>query len=342
MDKSLLLPKLPLYIKDKKSLFFILIIFVLMHFLPWKSFSVGIGQITAIDPNERVQTITSPISGFITEWLVTEGKKVKKGQIIARLQDIDPSLLERLTREKQAAQNAVESSKLMLDTSKINLKRQQKLYREGLSARKDFEKAKIETSKMAVEYSKSLATLTKAETQVSRQMQEVKAPRDGIITRIQTGERGVLIKAGSPLAIMTPDITTFGVEIWIDGNDSSMISLGQPVRLQFEGWPAIQIPGWPSIAIGTFKGRVALVDPASSYKGKFRVLIRPDEQWPRSPFLRQGIHTKGYIYLANSFILKEIWRQLTGFPPVLAPIKDEMNQLLKTKDFEEDKKEEKK
>jgi RND family efflux transporter MFP subunit len=342
MINPLLEPKLPLELKKRSSVFIVIIVFSLIPFLPWVAFTTGTGHVTAIDPNERVQSITTPVNGFVSQWLVGEGSKVKKGDIIAQLRDNDPDLIARYQRELDAARAAVASAKLMLDTSKLNLDRQRKLFDQGLSARKEYEKARIETSKMDMEYSKAMATLTKAETQFSRQLQTIIAPRNGVITRIMPGEQGQLIKSGTPIAVLTPDITTPAVEIWIDGNDTSMLSKGQNAVLQFEGWPSLQIAGWPSVAIGVFKARVYLVDAASSDKGKFRVLLVPrgKNAWPDAPFLRPGAHVKGYITLANSFILKEIWRQLTGLPAVTQPIKDELSKMMNKKldDSEEGKK----
>jgi hypothetical protein len=146
----------------------------------------------------------------------------------------------------------------------------------------------------------------------------------------------MLIKAGSPIAIFAPDVVTPAVELWVDGNDASMLIPGQLAELQFEGWPAIQIAGWPSLAIGTFKGKVHLIDQASSLKGKFRVLLVPSADWPSQRILRLGVNAKGYIRLRNSFVLREIWRQLNGFPPVLEPIQDELNKMLSPKKIEED------
>lgn len=314
--------------------------FVGLIFSPWIAFTVGNGQITAINPNERVQTITAPIGGFIKTWHVNEGDMVEEGQLIADLIDNDPSLLERLARENDAAKTALASAKLMMETAKIDLDRQRKLLAEGLSSRKDYEKAKIDYSKHSVEYSKNLAVLTKSETQLSRQStQRVFAPRKGTITRIIPGERGMLIKAGNPILVFAPEVRTPAVELWVDGNDASMIRPGQTAELQFEGWPALQIAGWPSIAIGTFKGKVHLVDQASSHDGKFRVLLVPVSKWPSQNFLRLGVHAKGYIRLKGSFVFREIWRQLNGFPPVLGPVKDELNKMLSNKvtDSEEDK-----
>jgi multidrug efflux pump subunit AcrA (membrane-fusion protein) len=333
----LLKPKLPFAPSKRSTLNLILFVFIVLMFCPWIAFTVGKGQITAINPNERVQTITAPLGGFIKTWHVKEGDRVKEGQLIADLVDNDPALLSRLETEKNAAETGLASAKLMMDTANIDRERQKSLFEQGLSSRKDYEKAKIEFSKLSVEHSKNLAILTKSQTQLSRQStQRIVSPRNGTITRIIPGERGMLIKAGNPIAIFAPDVEIPAVELWIDGNDASMLKVGQSAELQFEGWPAIQIAGWPSIAIGTFKGKVHLVDQASSRGGKFRVLLVPSSKWPSQNILRLGVHAKGYIKLSSSFVLKEVWRQLNGFPPVLEPIQDELNKMLSSKDQSSD------
>jgi multidrug efflux pump subunit AcrA (membrane-fusion protein) len=330
MDRqTLIIPRLPINIKRKSTLFLILAILFGSLFLPWVAFTVGNGQVTAINPNERIQSITAPVDGFIQSWKVNEGDRVERGQIIANLTDNDPDLMDRFAKERDAAQAGLNSAKLMMETALINLERQKKLYEQGLSARTEYEKAKIDYSKNALEHAKALATLTKAQTQLSRQeAQRVVAPQNGTVIRILPGERGQLIKAGSPIAVFSPDVTLPAVELWVDGADASMILPGQKAQVQFEGWPSIQIAGWPSIAINVFPAKVHLVDQASSHLGKFRVLLVPDGAWPTQRILRLGIHSRGYIRLADSFVLKEIWRQLNGFPPVIDPIKDELNQIL--------------
>ena len=69
-----------------------------------------------------------------------------------------------------------------------------------------------------------------------------------------------------------------------------LIQLGQEVRLQFEGWPAVQFPGWPSIAVGTFSGQVATVDATDDGFGSFRILVIPGEdvEWPSGTILASG------------------------------------------------------
>lgn len=86
------------------------------------------------------------------------------------------------------------------------------------------------------------------------------------------------------------------VQIWLDGNDAPLVAAGRHVRLQFEGWSAIQFAGWPSVAVDTFGGTVVSVDMVDNGKGKFRCQILPDKtetiQWPQDRFLRQGVRER--------------------------------------------------
>ncbi len=338
MNNYLQNPKLPFKIQTKKFYLSVIIIFTLSSILPWVSFTSGNGIVTSIDPNERVQIVTAPVGGFIQSWKVNEGDYVKAGTVIAQLVDNDPALMERITKERDAAQAATQSAKLMMDTSLFNMERQKSLFNQGLSPKKEYEKAKIEYSKLVVEYQKSLANLAKTETQLSRQSQlAVIAPRNGHVVRVLAGEKGQLIKAGTPVVVFTPEVSKKAVEVWVDGNDAPLIQKGMDVRLQFEGWPSIQIPGWPSVAINTFGGKVFLVDQASSYQGKFRVLIIEDEVWPSNKFLRLGANARAFINLRETNLIGEMWRQLNRFPPILDPIKDELKIMLeKTKDLEKE------
>jgi hypothetical protein len=92
------------------------------------------------------------------------------------------------------------------------------------------------------------------------------------------------------------------------------------VRLQFEGWPAVQFAGWPSVAVGTFGGEVAAIDPSDDGKGYFRVQVRPEDEseWPTERYLRQGVRANGWVMLSRVRLGYEIWRQLNGFPPAIA------------------------
>lgn len=148
----------------------------------------------------------------------------------------------------------------------------------------------------------------------------VTAPRDGTIFRMPIFERGQTIKEGQSVMTLVPETTQKAVELFVSGNDMPLIHIDQEVRLQFEGWPAVQLPGWPSAAMGTFGGVVATVDATDNGKGQFRILVVPNEEeaeWPSDRYLRQGVRANGWVMLKRVTLGYEIWRQLNGFPVIL-------------------------
>ncbi|MEZ5963518.1 MAG: HlyD family efflux transporter periplasmic adaptor subunit [Planctomycetota bacterium] len=151
--------------------------------------------------------------------------------------------------------------------------------------------------------------------------QDVRAPRPGRVFRLAVTTDGSIVKEGDLLLQIVPVTARPAVELWVRGVDAPLVEPGRRVRLQFEGWPAVQFVGWPAVAVGTFGGEVALVDPTDSGQGRFRLLVVPDtadRPWPSERWLRQGVRAKGWVLLDEVPIWYELWRQLNGFPPVVA------------------------
>ncbi|MGL4550410.1 MAG: HlyD family secretion protein [Gemmataceae bacterium] len=179
--------------------------------------------------------------------------------------------------------------------------------------------------------------------------QEVVSPVDGTVFRVvaNAGSGGSFVKAGDRLMIITPEVTGDGkrvVELFVEGNDAPQLAelyeqrlaAGLPidVRVQFEGYPAIQFVGWPSVAVGTFAGKVMAVDAHDDGKGKFRVLVEPDERerpWPGEFALRQGSRAQGWLLLDRVSLGYELWRRFNGFPPVMADKDDAPKKPTKVK-----------
>ena len=173
-------------------------------------------------------------------------------------------------------------------------------------------------NKIKGEMADSQNSLTGSEISVARQnMQKLVAPRDGVVFRLPVNSQSQIIAQGQPMLAIVPETNSRAVELWVDGRDAPLISVGSQVRIEFEGWPAIQVPGWAKIGLGTFAGKVAFVDPTDNGTGNFRVMVIPENNytdWPTAKFLRQGISAKGWILLEQVSIGYEIWRTLNGFP----------------------------
>lgn len=293
---------------------------LILPFAPWQQTSHGSGRVVAYSPTERRQSIDAPVEGRLGNWFVHEGSHVREGDPIVEISDNDPEILNRLKLEKQSLLTRLTAAEISAKTAKINLDRQKTLSEQGLVSKRSYELAQLEYSKYQTDVANAQGEIAKIGTRLARQnTQFVTAPRAGTILRRASGEGAVLVKSGDSLAVLVPDTESRAVEIWVNGNDISLISEGQKARLQFEGWPAIQFSGWPSVAIGTFGGVVSVIDSADGGDGKFRVLITPDpdEAWPPVQYLRQGVRAQGWILLGRVRLGYELWRRMNNFPPSL-------------------------
>lgn len=196
----------------------------------------------------------------------------------------------------------------------------QKLQADSLAS---IEKTRAELNKAFEDQNYVRADLLKLETRLARQQtQTLYAPRDGTILRLLANPNADLVKPGQALAILVPDTEQRAVELWVDGNDLPLIVTNSRVRLQFEGYPAIQFGGWPEFSVGSFGGKVTLIDATDDGKGHFRVLVSPDPDdisWPDDRFLRQGVRVNGWILLGRVTLGYEMWRIFNGFPPLVLP-----------------------
>ncbi len=195
--------------------------------------------------------------------------------------------------------------------------------------------AKIESTRSSREEARSKAAsadkeLTESLTKIERQKtQTVLAPRAGYVLRVYAAGSADFVPQGDPLIELIPDTAALACELWVSGNDAPLIIPGRKVRLQFEGWPAVQAAGWPSVAVGTFGGVVQVVDRQGASDGRFRVLVVPDEDsapWPKRNYLRQGARANGWVLLENVRLGYEIWRQLNAFPPSVRSAPDEAEE----------------
>jgi biotin carboxyl carrier protein len=191
------------------------------------------------------------------------------------------------------------------------------------AASADIERARVSLQSARSDVAAYDAALQEREIAVSRQQtMTIVAPRAGTILRQLVTEGGEYVSAGDPIALLVPSTELRAVEMWLDGRDASLVYPGRKVRLQFEGWPAVQFVGWPSVAVGTFGGEVAFVDAAADARGQLRVVVTPDAAdgpWPEGRFLRQGTRANGWVLLDRVRLGYELWRQWNGFPPATNP-----------------------
>jgi len=296
----------------------IAIVAAILLFVPWVQTSAGTGQVVALNPEDRVQDVTALVPGRVERWYVRDGDRVRQGQPIARIVDNDPELLTRLAAERAQVLAEIEAANQALAVAQIDVGRSRQLLAEGLASRRDYEVAQIKVADHRAKLAESRAKLNRVDVTLNRQSaQTVRSPRDGRIQSINSAAGATLVSAGDPLATLAPEAPVRVVELMVDGRDVALIRPGRPVRLAFEGWPAIQFSGWPSVAQGMFDGRVRSIDPSAQLTGLFRVLVEPmpgKPDWPDADFVRLGAKVRGWIQMETVSVGYELWRQLNDFP----------------------------
>ncbi|MDM7954831.1 MAG: HlyD family efflux transporter periplasmic adaptor subunit [Blastomonas sp.] len=291
---------------------------IFMVYVPWVQTAYGAGQVIALNPQDRLQNVTALVSGRIERWYVQDGQAVNEGDPIALIADNDPMLLQRLRAERALAEAKAAAAASALGTARLDVGRTGTLFSEGLASQREAELARIKVAEMEARVAEAQAAITQIDINLARQsLQTVRAPRNGVIQRITGGDKATMVSQGDVLASFAPTQARRVVEIYVDGRDVPLIRRGQPVRLEFEGWPAIQFSGWPSVARGLFDGEVQQVDLAASTNGLFRVLVqeaRGKTPWPGEPYVRLGANARGWVAMEEVSVGFELWRQLNDFP----------------------------
>lgn len=201
-----------------------------------------------------------------------------------------------------------------------------------------------ETNKVRSDQLSTLSTQLDTETNVSKLENQysnyvfrqglyfILAPTDGYITKTSTSGIGETIKEGQEILTLMPKNYDLAVEIFVEPIDLPLVRVGEKVRLQFDGWPAIVFSGWPNASNGTYGGVIYGIDQFISENGKYRVLVQPDPNdhaWPEA--LRFGGGSTSMILLDDVPIWYELWRKINGFPPNFYTGKSTNSQAKKNK-----------
>jgi HlyD family secretion protein len=221
--------------------------------------------------------------GKIKRLPVKEGEVVKKGQLLAQLENVQSSAdvnaqhatVETSQKDLEAAQAAINSSnsevvrdQADLEQKTLDYKRAQELYKSQLISKSDFDakqaaynvavailaEAKSKVAQMEAQHASSAGRVTQASATLRRlsdvlSKTEYVAPFDGIVTNLPVREgetvvMGIQNAPGSTLMTLA-DMSVITAEVRIDETDIVNVKLGEPAEVTIDA-----IPGQ------TFKGKV--------------------------------------------------------------------------------------
>ena len=213
-----------------------------------------------IQPTRSVN-ISADTQGRVTNLAVNEGDRVKRDQFLLQ---IDPrnlkTAVQRTEASLAAARSQMEQLRLSLESARVavkqaeeNLKRQQDLWKGGLTTRETLERTEHE---LKIRQADLRSQEQQVKTQELRMQQEsataesarfdlskvrIESPIDGIVTRrnIEEGETvvvGTMNNAGTVLLTIA-DMSVIQAEVEVDETDIPSIQNGQKAKIAIDALP---------------------------------------------------------------------------------------------------------
>lgn len=208
----------------------------------YETITVGKGNITKtvlasgiLTPSHFVK-VGAQVDGQIKKIYVSEGQKVKKGQLLI---EIDPTLQNNEVKKAKAqienARSNIELSDINVKRARIELQRQKGLAHDGAGVKKDLDDAKfslqesmigLKTNKMQIIQAEMDLESANAKLNYTR----IVAPIDGEVLGIITSEGQTIVSSqNSPTLLVLANLDVMKVNISINEVDVRKISVGQDV-----------------------------------------------------------------------------------------------------------------
>ena len=270
-----------------------------------------------VQPKRQIN-ISANQMGRVTRLAVEEGQRVKAGQFLL---EIDPRQLEGQLQRGEAsvaaaksglaqarvgvasAETAHQQARANLELAQQNLKRQQELWKDGLTTRESLERAQNEVTIREADVKRSQQEVSARQQEIETREQQIKqeqaglsqtrynltqiiiqSPMDGIVVRrnIEEGETaivGTMNNAGSQLLTIA-DMSVLEAEVEVDETDIPFVAIGQEAKVTVD-----------AIEDRTFRGRVTEIGNSPIQNNTqqqggqrqattFRVVVTLDEEVP--------------------------------------------------------------
>lgn len=227
--------------------------------------------------------ISFRVNGQILELLTDEGKVIKQGEIVARLNTDE---LSRIRNEAAASLRAAEYN---YELSKIDYERAQRLFEAGAIPAQQRDQAKTNFDADRANVDQLKASLELAETRLG--FADLASPLDGFVL-VKSSLAGEVVQPGAPV-FTAVDLHNIWVTAYINETDLARVKLNQESYVTTDTYPGKK-----------YKGRVSFVSNQAEFTPKtiqtqeervklvYRIKVRVDNS---SLELKPGMPADAYI-----------------------------------------------
>jgi RND family efflux transporter MFP subunit len=223
-----------------------------------------------VEPRRKA-TVSSKITGKVTEVLVDEGMAVEEGQVLARLDDSDARRrYDAIRAERDVARAGIDELEVDLADAERTLRRVRDLRDQGVASIQDLDSATTAEEALRAKLKVARFSLDAAEAQLAVSAQDlenytVRAPFAGIAVSkdAQPGEMVSPVSAGGGFTrtgISTiVDMTSLEIEVDVNESHIAKVYPGQPADAVLDAYPDWHIPATVRTVIPTADRQKATV-----------------------------------------------------------------------------------
>lgn len=203
---------------------------------------------------QRKAAVASKITGRLISLSVSEGSRVKKGQVIARLENEDADASrEQAAANLNAARANVEQARAELKEASLTFERNKRLITNGSISQVEYENSetRYKKAKAAVDGAEATLKANSAALRGATVAQEyalIRAPFDAVVLT-KNADIGDIITplgaaANAKAAVVTiADMSYLEVEADVSESNLSLIKSGQPCLIQLDAFPDSRFNG---------------------------------------------------------------------------------------------------
>ena len=241
----------------------------------------------AVGTLQAAQTsqLSSQIAGSIVAMRVKEGDRVRRGEVLAELEDAQPqAAVQQAMAAESAAQQEIVAADSNYSLAEATFKRYQDLYNKKSVSPQEFDEVKAREQAASARRQLAQAGLAQAQAalaqaQTTLSYTRVRAPFDGVVTE-KRADPGTLASPGMVLLVVE-DQRRFRLEASVNEGDIHLVKLGQAVPVTLDSLPE-----------ATFSGRVAQIVPAADPASRSFVV---KVELPADARLRSGLFGRAHI-----------------------------------------------
>jgi len=200
----------------------------------------------------RYVNVGANVSGRLIEIDVQEGDRVKKGQVLAKVESERYQAIQRQSEAAVAAARAdLQRSEADVAAAKLAYDRAKRMQEEKLISDSVYDQAEADWKMKAANVESSRRRVAQIQAQLESTLDDlvkttVTSPMDGVVTNLpkEAGEMVIGAMSFSPTVIMTvADLSVMECEIMVDETDFRNLKLGQEAEIKVDALEGLKLKG---------------------------------------------------------------------------------------------------